>query len=95
MQELLGHCLAQLQDNNRRVESLEAHLQEYGYKGEFVPPTEPAEPPADEASSSEFAASFFMDISSAISSSAGITMGESQDEIVSGQHANQLLRHLA
>ena len=94
MQELLGHCLAQLQDNNRRVESLEAHLQEYGYKGEFVPPTEPAEPPANEASSSK-AASLFPDISSAISSSAGIAMGEGQDEIVSSQHANQLLRNLA
>ena len=36
-QELLGHCLAQLEDNNKRVESLETHLKEYGYKAVFVP----------------------------------------------------------
>jgi len=50
VQELLGHCLAQLQDNNKRAESLEAHLQDYGYRGEFKPPAEPVAAPLPEAS---------------------------------------------
>ncbi len=50
VQELLGHCLAQLQDNNRRVENLEAHLQEYGYRSEFVPPAEAEEATPPEVS---------------------------------------------
>lgn len=37
-QELLGHCTALYQENQRRICDLERHLRQYGYKAEFPAP---------------------------------------------------------
>ena len=37
-QELLGHCTALYQENQRRICDLERHLRQYGYKAEFLAP---------------------------------------------------------
>ena len=37
-QELLGHCTALYQENQRRICDLERHLRQYGYKAEFHAP---------------------------------------------------------
>lgn len=49
VQELLGHCLALLEDNSKRVDTLETHLTQFGYEAGFVPPPKPT--PAEEPES--------------------------------------------